>query len=326
TTSNDSNYLVDTFEKSVLEISNESIDSRMTQHLYFNQEYLRAPNSYIYDPELAESNQYAGLKIPVTKGFADWENADWFLNQPLNTNRALSAYAYWDDVPGLIQSVEHEIAAEIENSKIIVKVHPQKGLGNALISLHLGLMGNSGDPIVWSWHVWVTDDPTNGTVFSQEIETDKEGNLFDPHYMDRNLGAVHNEITGDNWHKTAGLMYQWGRKDPIPPMVYKDFSFYELSGLVGIIRNREESSLSTKLPEYIRPFENITQNLRLAVRNPLVYLLSNDTGTWFSAQQYKVYSSNEENLITWDLWSDNYRGRNSNGDAGDAPTRNDSRS
>lgn len=326
TTSNDSNYLIKTFERSLEEISNESTVQSRTQNLYFNQEYLRAPNSYIYDPELAESQNYAGLKIPVTKAFAVWENANWFLNQPLNTNRTLSAYAYWEDVPGLIQSVEIESAAEIENSKIIVKVNPKKGMGNALISLHLGIKGNADDPIVWSWHVWVTDDPTNGVVYSQGIETDKNGTLFEPQYMDRNLGAVHNEITGHNWHKTAGLMYQWGRKDPIPPMVHKDFSFYEVSGMIGIVRNREESSRTTKLPEYIRPFENITQNMRLSVKNPLVYLLSNDTGTWFSAEQYKVNSSNPDNLITWDLWSDNYRGGNSNGDSTDEPKRNDSRS
>ncbi len=325
-TANNSNYLVETFEKSVREISNEKTDNGINQHLNLNQEYLRAPNSYIYDPELAENNQYAGFKIPVTKAFAVWEDADWFLNQPLNTNRTLSAYAYWEDVPGLIQEVKIESASEIENSKIIVKVNPKKGMGNALISLHLGINGNSTDPIVWSWHVWVTDDPSNGIIYSQGIETDKDGNLFNPHYMDRNLGAVHNEITGNNWHKTAGLMYQWGRKDPIPPMVHKDFSFYEISGLIGIVRNREESSRSTKLPEYIRPFDGITQNMRLSVKNPLVYLLSNDTGTWFSAEQYKVNSTIPDYLITWDLWSDNYRGGNSNAASSNTTVKNDSRS
>lgn len=320
------NYLQKSFERSVLEISNETEISTSGHFRGLNQESLRAPNSYIYDLELAKTQDYTGLKIPVAKAFAMWENPDWYLNQPLNTSRTLSTYVYWEDVPGLIQSVELENAPEKQNSKIIVKVNPKKGMGNALISLHLGNNGNADDPIVWSWHVWVTDDPSNGVSYGQDIETDLNGNLFTPKYMDRNLGAVHNDILGHNWHKTSGLMYQWGRKDPIPPMVYKDFSFYEITGAIGVIRNREDGSRGTKLPEYLRPFENISHNIRLSVKNPLVYLLNSDAGTWFSSQQYRIPDANSNNVIAWDLWSDNYRGGNSNGNSSNATVKSDSRS
>lgn len=320
------NYLQKSFERSVQEISSEKKISSESHFRGLNQESLRAPNSYIYDLELAKTNNYGGLKIPVTKAFAMWENADWYLNQPLNLSRTLSAYVYWEDVPGLIQSVEIESGSQKENSKIVVKVNPKKGMGNALVSLHLGNNGNADDPIVWSWHVWVTDDPSSGVSYGQDIETDKNGNLFTPKYMDRNLGAVHNDILGHNWSKTGGLMYQWGRKDPIPPMVYKDFSFYEITGVIGAIRNREDGTRGTKLPEYMRPFENISHNLRLSVKNPLVYLLNSDAGTWFSSQQYRVPDVNSNNVIAWDLWSDNYRGGNSNGSSSNAAIKNDSRS
>ena len=53
--------------------------------------------------------------------------------------------------------------------------------------------------ILWSWHIWMTDQPeehiyNNGIVM-----------------MDRNLGAV-DPLPNDT--KTLGLLYQWGRKDP----------------------------------------------------------------------------------------------------------------
>src|SRR5690606_39452904 len=138
----------------------------------FTETHLRAPNSYIYDVGLAETNNYSGLRIPVKKAFDTWANSDWFLNDDLNENGQLSAYVYWEDIPGLIQNVGIESASSIEDSKIRVMVNPQKGKGNAVVSLHLGPNGNYEDQIVWSWHIWVTDDPSQGVSYGQGMETD----------------------------------------------------------------------------------------------------------------------------------------------------------
>lgn len=69
--------------------------------------------------------------------------------------------------------------------------------GNALVSLH-----SADGTILWSWHIWVT---------SREITT-SEGNGLE--WMDRNLGALSNEI-GDVANR--GMLYQWGRKEPFLP-------------------------------------------------------------------------------------------------------------
>lgn len=69
--------------------------------------------------------------------------------------------------------------------------------GNAVIALR----DFSGE-IVWSWHIWVTD---------QEV-TLKAANGYE--WMDRNLGALNN-TPGDL--NNRGLFYQWGRKDPFLP-------------------------------------------------------------------------------------------------------------
>lgn len=55
----------------------------------------------------------------------------------------------------------------------------------------------SGQTIVWSWHIWVSDV--------------KDQTLGDITFQDRNLGA--NNVSA-NSPESIGLMYQFGRKDP----------------------------------------------------------------------------------------------------------------
>lgn len=71
--------------------------------------------------------------------------------------------------------------------------------GNAVIAGY-DAEGN----IVWSWHIWLTDDPRTNL---------HHGSSDAYQLMDRNLGAT----TTEKWNpKAYGLYYQWGRKDPFP--------------------------------------------------------------------------------------------------------------
>jgi len=74
-------------------------------------------------------------------------------------------------------------------SSDIINISGISGSGNAVI------VAKSGSNILYSWHLWVTPDPT-ATLRSNN------GFIF----MDRNLGATTSNGTG--------LYYQWGRKDP----------------------------------------------------------------------------------------------------------------
>jgi hypothetical protein len=62
--------------------------------------------------------------------------------------------------------------------------------GNAVVAIKVG------STIYWSWHIWVTDDPT-ANAWANNGYT----------FMGRNLGAT---------SSCKGLYYQWGRKDPFP--------------------------------------------------------------------------------------------------------------
>lgn len=67
--------------------------------------------------------------------------------------------------------------------------------GNAVIAAK-----DSDGNILWSWHIWFTDEP-QGQVYFNDAGT----------MMDRNLGAT-SATPGDVG--ALGLLYQWGRKDP----------------------------------------------------------------------------------------------------------------
>ena len=68
--------------------------------------------------------------------------------------------------------------------------------GNASIAVR-----NSKDVILWSWHIWCSEEGWTDHVYANNAGT----------MMDRNLGAT-SATPGDIG--AFGLMYQWGRKDP----------------------------------------------------------------------------------------------------------------
>lgn len=68
--------------------------------------------------------------------------------------------------------------------------------GNASIAVR-----NSKDIILWSWHIWCSEEGWNDHIYPNNAGT----------MMDRNLGAT-SATPGDLG--AFGLMYQWGRKDP----------------------------------------------------------------------------------------------------------------
>ena len=73
--------------------------------------------------------------------------------------------------------------------------------GNALIAVKDAL-----GTILWSWHIWVTDQPQDQHYIND---------LGDFYVLDRNLGATRADRgTGDEWNESSGFLYQWGRKDP----------------------------------------------------------------------------------------------------------------
>lgn len=282
-------------------------------------DFKRSPNSYIYDPLQAKDHQTNGILIPVRKAYAMWAGYDYlkqngqFTPIPSGTQ---TANVYWEDVPGLIRKVEMQPAAKPEEAKIKVYINRFLGNGNAVIAFKVN------GTVYWSWHIWVTDDPSKGVSYTQGFETDLHDNPIQVQYMDRNLGALSGSFLGDNWHKSGGLLYEWGRKDPFPSLLYKDLNFFEIKSELGYLRHSEVSSSST-IPVVVRPYNEIEKNIRYSVSHPLDFIINPDTANWFSNQIHKT-SGND--YTAWDLWADNYRGGNSNATSSNNALKKDSRS
>ncbi|MBK1895097.1 T9SS type A sorting domain-containing protein [Chryseobacterium paridis] len=288
-------------------------------------DWTKAPNSYIFDP----SQNYGGLLVPVKKAYAMWVNDKYVGNEGV-PNGKLTADVLWEDVPGLIIS-EDNYALEImdagQNAKIRVPVNRSKE-GNAVIAFRV-----NGE-IFWSWHIWVTDDPTKGSTYRSFENLTRERNDSvvesipdsDWKWMDRDLGSISGTITGTEWNRNGGLLYQWGRKDPIPPLVYRGNDFYEVSGSIGRVRHRGAKNFTNAIKiDDLRKFvllsnAEVKNNVQLSVRNPLslIYVNKDDN----SGPAY--YNNNTNLMVNWfgkspnfkdsqltelNLWSDNSLGK-----------------
>jgi len=284
--------------------------------------YAKAPNSYIYDLNLAYQQKYGGLEIPVKKAYEVWANYQYLKTNGLPTPIPAgiqSASIYWEDTPGLIDDATILPAANPSDSTIKVKINKGKGKGNAVVAFKVDGI------IFWSWHIWVTDNPENGVNYSIGTETNVDGVVVPIEYMDRNLGATSNDFLGNEWQKTGGLLYEWGRKDPFPPLVHKDAHFYSISGEVGTLKHPQVDPANT-IPVQIRPFNEIEKNIQYSVANPLTFIVNTEaTGNWFSNSRYRIPGASPA-YFTWDLWSDNAKGGNSNGNSSNTALKNESRS
>lgn len=136
------------------------------------------PGSYYFDATKRGNGAAMPEALAAAAGFAP----------ELEIPADASADWLWTSDEGLLSDIR------LDNGRIRFKAG--SGRGNAVIAL------SAGGEILWSWHIWLTDDPTlaahTGSAAEYEI-------------MDRNLGATSSAT--DDVH-AYGLYYQWGRKDP----------------------------------------------------------------------------------------------------------------
>ena len=104
-----------------------------------------------------------------------------------------SAALVWQTEKGLISSVE----LVLKEGTPYVVFEVEEARGNALIAVY-----NSRKEIEWSWHIWMPEEEITSITSSSGYEV-----------MNINLGAINN-TPGDA--QSYGMLYQWGRKDPMP--------------------------------------------------------------------------------------------------------------
>lgn len=314
------------YQDTIIPRNSDNNTKTNTQKVYFDgKDWTKAPNSYFFDPK----QNSEGLYIPVRKAYVMWKYDQFLgaLGVPLGN---VTADVLWEDNPGLIKSGAGyllEVSGTGENAKIKVPINKSKE-GNAVIALKIN------NEIFWSWHIWVTDNPENGSTYKSfpGVSRQKSDGTVEPipdsewKWMDRNLGAIGSSITGTEWNKNGGLLYQWGRKDPIPPLALKGNDFYEVSGSIGRVRHRGAKNLIGAITiDDLRKFvllsnAEVNNNIKLSIKNPLslIYVYKNDN----SGPAY--YNNNAALMVNWfgkstslpdsklselNLWSDNSQGK-----------------
>ena len=103
--------------------------------------------------------------------------------------RPVSAELLWEDRMGVVSNVT------FDGSNIVFLTGDIEG--NALIAVK-----DEAGKILWSWHIWRTDEPQEHTYVNEQGSTYV--------MMDRALGSI-SAVEGDIG---GALYYQWGRKDP----------------------------------------------------------------------------------------------------------------
>lgn len=103
-----------------------------------------------------------------------------------------SAALVWETSKGMVTDVR------FEDGKIIFKASGKTG--NALVAAY-----SADGKIIWSWHIWFPEEK----IATSQTKTGYE-------VMTMNLGAMTSKFSSTPDVRPYGLLYQWGRKDPLP--------------------------------------------------------------------------------------------------------------
>ncbi|MDE6380339.1 MAG: DUF4906 domain-containing protein [Muribaculaceae bacterium] len=179
------------------------------------------------------------------------------------------------------------------HSRIIVSTQQE---GNALI----GAFNKDGE-IIWSWHIWIREnDPSNvgQAVVYRTYTWDASGIKANEPRVDGyavmpcNLGALVDKPASKAWAdiaKTYGMLYQWGRKDPFPPLIknfmedadyssltevhydYKNTNVVSKTSSAGSPQKGSPSSPNVSFFSYVG--SNASDPIKFSIQNPLVFIV-----------------------------------------------------
>lgn len=166
-----------------------------------------------------------------------------------------SARIIWETFGTASMPAPCELITEIcyKNGYVIFKTNEKHKEGNALI----GVVNSDGE-ILWSWHLWLSDEP------KEEVYKNSAGIM-----LDRNLGATSTSATSA---ECLGLLYQWGRKDP----------FINSSSLSG--RTIAKSTISWPASENS---SSKTGTIEYSIANPTTFIDSNHSMSCYDDWMYK---------------------------------------
>ena len=207
-------------------------------------------------PLVNGSYQTANSYIVSEYGFYKFKPCKGNSQAPLTiSGDNLNAEVVWESFGTNEQPVIGDLisCARYMDDYIVFRTNYNFKEGNALIAVT-----DETDNVLWSWHIWLTDQP--------EQHNYKNGIL-----MDRNLGAT-STSPGDIC--SFGLLYQWGRKDP----------FLNVSKINGAARAKSTYSWSLGAT---------TQSVEYSIKNPttMIYGAQYMHGYWHKPLQKDLWGT-----------------------------------
>lgn len=158
----------------------EEVAFDLSEHGTANSYIVSEPGLYSFDATVIGNGGYGII-----------EGANFHTNDPFIS--PVSAELVWVDKPGAISNVT------FDGNNVNFVANGSEG--NALVAVR-----DASGNILWSWHIWATDEPQEQTYIND---------LGEFVLLDRNLGATRADRgSGDEYKESVGLFYQWGRKDP----------------------------------------------------------------------------------------------------------------
>lgn len=262
---------------------------------------LSLPNCYIVTPDQTQ------FSFPIAKAVAVWKQGVWQgLNkdevksaliptanaQNVDNIETLNAKVLWYDNANVLNTSSVKYNAE---KKEIEFTRSSSTKGNAVIALYDKENGN----ILWSWHIWVTDQP------KEQRFTQQNGLVW----LDRNLGATETTTkTNGNSYKHKGLLYQWGRKDPFPGSSNTVPGSTNSNRVpISIWSGSSYPTMSQTYPtkavtDFGKGDDKDAQRLIYSIQNPITYLTNASGSDWYALPQG----------LKLNIWTDRWSGERVN--------------
>lgn len=177
---------------------------------------------------------------------------------------AAKAEVIWEESAGFITS------ATISGTTMTVSKQADL-YGNALIGIY-----DSGDNLLWSYHIWAPEDNPTNLAYTQTLSGDTYNVLSMPIGATKNLTL--SSSSADRL-KGYGLFYQWGRKDPLGRQEnYSSLkSVYDKNGNTFSLT---DSPYIIDIKDVLLSYTDVTTDgpkshfmIRYTIANPAVYLV-----------------------------------------------------
>ncbi len=201
---------------------------------------------------LAKPNNPVSVSLSQVDKF--WGN-NGYENEPaytLGSNKAWTADVLWADFP--LSQITLTKSSGVGSKDYFTCLPTVEG--NALIVIRVN------DIIVWSYHIWITNDDLEAKAIVWNGKT----------FMDRNVGAITADYTTRNYY------FQFGRKDPFPgdQTIYGTNKTFTTNPLPGRGADRA--------------------NVPFTINNPTVFIPMGIDGAW---TYFDKYSPNSTAEIIW---------------------------